>query len=177
MKLTAKSACCFLSVLIFPAHAAEPIDSTAIVAEHNQLRAEAGVTTPLHYSAALAKSAQRWANHLKQSRHCQLHHSDTKGRYGENLYWASPLVWSDGRKETRKVMPGEVIASWGKEKADYDHSSNTCAAGASCGHYTQIVWRETLKVGCGMAICGDSHEQVWVCHYSPAGNIAGERPY
>lgn len=163
--------------MVSHAMAAEHLDTQAILAEHNELRAEAGVTEPLHYSPALAKSAQRWADHLKNKHACQLQHSDTKGRYGENLYWASPLIWSDGHRELRKVSPSEVIAGWGKEQVDYDHASNTCTPGAECGHYTQIVWRDTTKVGCGMAICSDSHEQVWVCHYTPAGNIVGEKPY
>lgn len=166
---------CIATLLISAAHA-EAINPTAIVDEHNKWRAKVGVQT-LSYSPKLAKSAQAWANHLKQSQHCAMQHSSPKGRYGENLYWASPLIWSDGRKGLRKISPAEVIGSWGNEKADYDHASNECRAGAVCGHYTQIVWRDTLKVGCGMAVCSDSHEQIWVCHYSPAGNISGERPY
>ncbi len=177
MKLKANIICCFFCIWIFQVHAAERIDTQAVVEEHNRLRAEAGVTEPLVYSPKLAKSAQRWADHLKNKHACQMQHSDTKGHYGENLYWASPLIWSDGRRELRKVPSTEVISSWGKEMADYDHASNTCAPGAECGHYTQIVWRETTKVGCGMAICSDSSEQVWVCHYTPAGNIVGEKPY
>lgn len=170
------TALCNFMLLAFTAHAAE-IDTAAIVAEHNKFRAEAGITQQLSYSPELARSAQGWANHLKQSRHCQMLHSQPQGRYGENIFWASALIWPDGRKETRKVQPAEVVNSWGSEKADYDYASNTCATGTSCGHYTQIIWRYTSRVGCGMAICGDSHEQVWVCRYSPAGNISGERPY
>lgn len=177
MKLKANISCWIFCVVISQAYAAERIDTQAVVAEHNRIRAEAGITEPLSHSPELAKSAQNWVDHLKNAHACQMQHSDTKGRYGENLYWGSALIWSDGRRELRKVTPAEVIASWGKEKADYDHISNTCAPGAECGHYTQIVWRETSKVGCGFAVCSDSHEQVWVCHYTPAGNIIGEKPY
>jgi pathogenesis-related protein 1 len=166
---------CIATLAISAAHA-EAIDPTAIIATHNKWRAEAGVQA-LSHSPKLAKSAQAWANHLKQSRNCDMQHSNPKGSYGENLYWASPLMWSDGRKELRKVSPTEVIDSWGNEKADYDHARNECKAGAVCGHYTQMVWHNTLKVGCAMATCGNTHEQVWVCHYSPAGNIVGETPY
>ncbi|MDO9190699.1 MAG: CAP domain-containing protein [Sulfurimicrobium sp.] len=45
-----------------------------------------------------------------------------------------------------------------------------------CGHYTQLVWKKTTAVGCGMAVCG-SRDQIWVCQYSPAGNWAGQKPY
>ena len=166
---------CIYALLISAAHA-EAIDPIAIVAGHNKWRAEAGVQA-LNYSPKLAKSAQAWANHLKRSQHCTMKHSNPKGQYGENLYWASPLMWSDGRKELRKVSPAEVIDSWGNEKADYDLAHNECRAGAVCGHYTQIVWHDTSEVGCAMSACSNTHEQVWVCHYSPAGNIVGEKPY
>ena len=43
------------------------------------------------------------------------------------------------------------------------------------GHYTQIVWRSTVEVGCAVARSG-LHE-VWVCRYSPPGNVVGQRPY
>lgn len=176
MKFKVSTAFCIFAILISSAHT-EELDTAAITAEHNKLRAEAGVTEQLSYSPALAKSAQDWANHLKRSHHCQMQHSKPKGQYGENIFWASPLIWSDGRTELRKVSPAEVTDSWGSEKADYNYASNACAAGAICGHYTQIVWRDTSKVGCGVAVCSDSREQVWVCHYAPAGNISGERPY
>jgi pathogenesis-related protein 1 len=176
MKLKAITKLCILSLFISTAHADE-IDAAAIVATHNKWRTDAGVTEPLSYSTRLAKSAQVWANHLKRSNHCQMQHSNTKGQYGENLFWASARMWSDGRKELQKVSPAEVIDSWGSEKADYNPARNECRAGAVCGHYTQMVWRETTEVGCGMATCRASHEQVWVCHYQPAGNFSGERPY
>jgi len=157
-------------------HAAE-IDATAMVAAHNQWRAEAGVAEKLGYSPTLAASAQAWADELKQHHHCQLRHGQANGEYGENLYWASALQWSDGRKALQAVTAQNVVASWGSEKAHYDHADNRCAPGKACGHYTQVVWRASREVGCGMAVCQDTLAQVWVCRYQPAGNWVGEKPY
>ena len=95
---------------------------------------------------------------------------------GENLFWASPLRWSDGRVEVQAITPAEVAHDWASERSDYDYASNTCRTGAQCGHYTQMVWRTTTQVGCGMAICPDKG-QIWVCNYNPAGNWVGEKPY
>jgi hypothetical protein len=39
------------------------------------------------------------------------------------------------------------------------------------GHYTQIVWPTTTRVGC--AIASTSRTDYLVCRYSPAGNIDG----
>ncbi|NOS95644.1 MAG: SCP-like extracellular, partial [Methylotenera sp.] len=109
--------------------------------------------------------------------HCQMRHSNSKAQYGENLYWGSALSWFDGRKALQKVSSEQVVNDWGSEKADYDYANNQCAPGKMCGHYTQIVWRATTHVGCGMAVCTDTQEQVWVCRYQPAGNWVGKKPY
>jgi pathogenesis-related protein 1 len=167
---------CSATLSALSARAAE-IDNTAIVAAHNTWRAAVGVTEKLTYSPALAVQAQTWADHLKHSNHCQMVHSEADGQYGENLYWASALAWSDGRRELQDVSPEKVVDSWGSEKADYDYANNRCVSGKKCGHYTQMVWRTTTAVGCARAVCEDTHEQVWVCQYQPAGNWVGRQPY
>ena len=45
----------------------------------------------------------------------------------------------------------------------------------SCGHYTQVVWANTLSVGCGVAVCPTG--TIVVCNYAPPGNYVGEKPY
>jgi hypothetical protein len=37
----------------------------------------------------------------------------------------------------------------GSEAADYDYKTNRCRAG--CGHYTQVIWRDTKELGCAVA--------------------------
>jgi pathogenesis-related protein 1 len=77
----------------------------------------------------------------------------------------------------------DAVASWVAESKDYDHSHNRCAKGKVCGHYTQVVWRHTRRVGCAVASCtGGSPFRAndWtlvVCNYDPPGNVVGERPY
>ncbi|MEO6117735.1 MAG: CAP domain-containing protein [Methylotenera sp.] len=153
------------------------INSVAIITTHNKWRAEVGVTQKLSYSPALATAAQAWVDKLARTNNCQMRHSKPSGHYGENLYWASAVTWSDGRKELQKVSSKQVANNWASEKAHYDYASNQCTQGEMCGHYTQMVWRTTTKVGCGMAICADSQEQIWACQYKPAGNWVGKRPY
>ena len=155
---------------------AQGVDAQAIVAAHNRWRAQVGVGA-LSHSPELAASAQAWADTLKQTNRCRMRHSDPQGRYGENLFWASAVVWSDGRRELSRVPPELPVDRWGGEKRDYDHGSNRCQPGKVCGHYTQLVWQASKQVGCAKAVCDDSQEQVWVCHYQPAGNVVGLRPY
>lgn len=169
-----------LAALIFSlgsAQAATTLTSaeqTDMVTAHNTWRAEVGVPN-LKWSATLADSAQVWADKLKATQACKMVHSQTAG-VGENLYWASPVMYSNGTTVAQTISATQVTASWGAEKKDYTYAGNTCATGKVCGHYTQVVWKATTEVGCGKAMCADK-SQVWACQYTPAGNYVGQKPY
>ena len=136
-----------------------------ITEAHNKIRAELGIA-PLTWSPELAAYAQSWADKLAAGG-CGLRHRPESGadrqRYGENIFGVGGYDPS----------ADEVVASWAEEVANYDAKKNRCRG--VCGHYTQIVWRKSQRLGCAMASCGDS--EIWVCNYDPAGNYVGERPY
>ena len=126
---------------------------------HNQVRARVGVP-PLAWSAELASYAQEWAERLIERR--EFGHRPVTP-LGENLFAISGGVSS----------PRKVVGVWAAEGKDYNYRTNRCRG--VCGHYTQIVWRETRQVGCGVARGGG--REVWVCNYDPPGNWDGRRPY
>lgn len=144
---------------------------------HNSWRQTVGVA-PLRWSDELAGGAQSWADRLAREKGCEMEHSpaDMRQQNGENLYWASPVRWTSGKVELQQVPGDKVVSAWASERADYDHGRNDCRSGKVCGHYTQVVWRDTREVGCAMQQCPDK-SQVWVCRYKPTGNWVGERPY
>ncbi len=144
------------------------------VTAHNSWRSQVAVSG-VTWSTTLADTAQAWANTLRETKACNMVHSKTS-QLGENLFWASPLTYSDGTAELQAVSPTQVVGSWGSEKKNYNYQSNTCASGQVCGHYTQVVWKNTTEIGCGKAVCADK-SQIWVCNYSPAGNYVGQKPY
>lgn len=143
-----------------------------IVGAHNGWRARVG-TAPLAWSVELGDRAQRWADTLAR-RGCRLQVSGGDA-VGENLFAAGPLRPRTGQR-AEPVQPAAVVEAWAAEAADYSYGQNACAPGKTCGHYTQIVWKTTREVGCGMAACPDEGV-VWVCNYWPAGNLRGQRPY
>jgi len=134
---------------------------TGIVAAHNAERAKVGVA-PLAWSAEVAAYAQEWADSLK-TQNCAMQHR-SEHRYGENLAWGGGLT------------PDRVVSMWSAESAHYHYASNACQAGQTCGHYTQVVWRTSNQLGCGMARCANGSD-IWVCNYNPPGNYIGQKPY
>ena len=129
---------------------------------HNAARSQVGVP-PLTWDNDVAAFAQNYANQRKGD--CQLIHSGGGGRYGENIAWGSG-----------DLSGSDAVKMWVDEKADYDYNSNTCAAGKQCGHYTQVVWRNSLRVGCAKVSCDNGGTFIG-CNYDPAGNYIGEKPY
>lgn len=134
--------------------------STEIVAAHNSVRNKVGVP-PLVWSDDLAQIAQIWANELITTG--AFAHS--RDNYGQNLFEISGSGASSSADG--------VVSAWAAESASYRYESNSCAG--VCGHYTQIVWKQTRAVGCGVA--RNMNREVWVCDYAPFGNVIGEKPY
>jgi uncharacterized protein YkwD len=130
-----------------------------MLAAHNAVRATLSIR-PLTWSDALAARAQDWATTLL-ARGEFIHHP--KSPYGENLFEIDGATAS----------PEQVVEAWAAESRDYDYATNKCRK--VCGHYTQIVWAATTKVGCGVA--RNARREIWVCNYDPPGNYIGKRPY
>ena len=118
------------------------VDPSSMVAAHNKWRSEVGVAD-IMWSEILAETAQAWADNLKR-KGCVLEHSKDSD-YGENIYWAGPVRWSDGRTEVQSITPQNVVDNWGSEKENYNHGKNSCSG--VCGHYTQVVWKNSMEVG------------------------------
>lgn len=119
---------------------------------HNWARKEYG-TPPLVWSDGLAIGAQQWAERLASNG--LFEHGNS--RYGENLSQAPDV--------------GEAWWPWYQERDLYRPGAKF----QDCGHYTQMVWGTTKRMGCGKAVI-DGGQAIWVCRYDPAGNIAGKKP-
>ncbi|XP_073014184.1 pathogenesis-related protein PRB1-2-like [Typha latifolia] len=131
------------------------------VRAHNSARAVDRVG-PVTWDATVAAFAQDYANQRRGD--CRLIHSG--GRYGENIFMGSGKAWS----------AADAVNLWVSEKKDYNYAANTCAAGKVCGHYTQVVWRTSVRIGCARVVCNNGGIFI-TCNYDPPGNINGGRPF
>ena len=154
----------FLCTLVVAASArAQPALSkptwSELVQAHNEVRTQIKLP-PLVWSDKIAVIAQQWADRLV-ARDEFFHRP--KSAYGENMFKIVGAATS----------PARVVKEWAAEAADYDYASNRCKG--VCGHYTQLVWRDTKQLGCGVA--RHARIEIWVCDYNPPGNWVGQRPY
>lgn len=142
-------------------------DPQAYLTPHNAARSQVS-EQGLVWNNSLAAYALSWAQHQRDTANCALRHSN--GPYGENIFW--------GYRSSAPFGPADAVNAWVSEKQYYNYPSNTCAAGQVCGHYTQVVWAKTTKVGCASVTCNDQYHSVFIiCSYNPPGNYVGQTPY
>ncbi len=146
-------------------------ENTEMLKAHNAYRAKHG-TPALTWSGDLAKGAQAWASACTSNGQGGFAHSSSAfSQYGENLRWGKGAGFTG---------PQSAVASWYNEIKSYNFSDPipSYKAGDSdhnkeVRHFTQVIWRDTKQVGCGVATCNGY--EYWVCRYSPPGNWNGEK--
>uniref|UniRef100_UPI00398F20F7 GLI pathogenesis-related 2 isoform X1 n=2 Tax=Pristiophorus japonicus TaxID=55135 RepID=UPI00398F20F7 len=122
----------------------------------NEYRMKHGAR-PLTMNPLIGIKAEKWAKHLVTSR--TLQHSDTP--YGEN-------IWCQQGSASGQVTGQEAVDLWYNEVKNYDFASPGFQK--NCGHFTQLVWKDSKEIGIGLA--SDSKGlTVVVAQFDPAGNI------
>lgn len=147
-------------------HVSQDSFSQQILAAHNKYRAAAGVP-PLDWSDNLAAGAREWAERLSEN--LDFEHSGAPDQ-GENLWMGTAGVFT----------LTQMVDMWGHEKRYFRNGSfpdvSTTGNWFEVGHYSQMVWRDTISVGCGGATGSDGYYRL-VCRYYPPGNVMGEQAY
>ncbi|NPA54500.1 MAG: hypothetical protein GXO21_07525 [Aquificae bacterium] len=129
----------------------------------NNIRAEVGVS-PLEWDCKLAEEAQKWAEYLAEK---GLFEHEEGSPYGENLF----LMFGK--------LPSllDALKSWYEEKKFFNPDLPNWCEGGECFHYTQLIWKDTKKIGCGIAKYKDMEGYVIVCKFDPPGNILDQMPF
>ncbi|XVE67404.1 hypothetical protein DITRI_Ditri08aG0157700 [Diplodiscus trichospermus] len=126
---------------------------------HNAARASVNVG-PMTWDENVATYARNYANKLTGD--CKLVHSG--GPYGENL-----------ARSSVDLSATAAVNMWVGERPNYDYKSNSCVGG-ECRHYTQVVWRNSVRLGCAKVRCNNGGTII-SCNYDPRGNYVNQRPY
>ncbi|GLI70341.1 hypothetical protein VaNZ11_015300, partial [Volvox africanus] len=156
-------------------------DAEYVLNKHNTYRGkhQAGA---LQWSVILAQSATAYAQELAR-KGCPLWHSPGND-VGENLLVTQRVPKPDN-------TCGMAVQAWYEEVKDYDFSTprpfrDNWAKGI--GHFTQVVWRNTVYLGCGVGVADQNLEimpgvtlkggcKIIVCQYKSSGNIPNDADF
>eukprot|EP00667_Euglena_gracilis_P021576 EG_transcript_23708 len=122
---------------------------------HNAKRRIHGVPY-VSWSEEVALSATKWA------RFGQCTHSPEDCEFGESLY-----------RSSHRPSAQRVVDAWYSEIEHYDFDNPAPCPAA--GHFTQLVWKDSVEIGCAMCRM-DGGDWLVVCQYSPAGNWRNRFP-
>ncbi|KAI1787012.1 CAP domain-containing protein [Ganoderma leucocontextum] len=149
-----------LALLVGGVEATSQDDINAYLTAHNTVRAQRGAAN-LGWNQTLADAAQTWVNR------CAFQHSGgSLGPYGENLAAGTGSEYGIAA----------AVKSWTDEAPQYN------AQDPVPSHFTQVVWKNTVQVGCAVQDCSGifppqyGNAKYYSCEYFPAGNVIGQFP-
>jgi uncharacterized protein YkwD len=120
----------------------------------------------LAWDSALESVAQAYANKCVFA-----HNANKNSQYGNGKDYVGENIAAGSSSNVKSF-----VDLWVKEKSNYTYSTNGCSG--TCGHYTQVVWANTTKIGCGyQGPSCTSYGYLLVCDYFPGGNYEGQKPY
>ncbi len=131
---------------------------------HNDYRATHHAPK-LQLDEELNRLAEDWAQRLARTRTFE-HRPDNK--FGENLYMMS------GNGGTFAGAESAFRAWADEEEAVYDYDKPGFSM--ETGHFTQVVWKGTERMGVARVCEPESGETYVVANYDPPGNWEGRFP-
>lgn len=143
-------------------------DAQKALDAHNAARSDVG-TAALVWDDTLASNAQEYGETLvsQYGSAGTLEHSQISDQ-GENLYWQG------GSGDD--IPMTNAANMWIGEKSEYNGEKISESNYMNFGHYTQVVWKDTSKVGIAAVSDGAGGFYV-VARYQEPGNMIGEAAY
>ena len=139
--------------------------TTRLLLAQNAERQSLGLR-PMRWDPQLAAAASAYADEMAATG--EWGHSDDEDRpdQGENLWMGTRGAF------TAEEMVGDWIAEKRVFRAGVFPNVSATGRWEDVGHYTQIVWADTDRVGCGLSSSQD--DDYLVCRYAHAGNVMGQ---
>jgi hypothetical protein len=108
----------------------------------------------MSYDPTLEQWAQNWAAT------CPSGHRDQKlsgTSMGENIYWSWSSYFPKAPVTDFVSHATKSVQAWYDEVSLFSNSKvNPFVFDYATGHYTQVVWAKSNKVGCGVTLCNDA---------------------
>lgn len=175
-----------------------PKEKTKILDLHNKYRKKAGLP-PLKWDNSLENKTKEWIAHLKQTspNRCigRFRHPGTgnvdpqtakeeqlkylnsapeipvKNRMGQNIAYFN--IEKDGCIADPMPDVADAISGWGPCECPRYNFENPEMSGHETGHFTQMMWKDTDRLGCSRHVCDDNtgKNMYYYCNYSPPGNV------
>jgi len=166
-----------------------------MVAAHNTLRnslEDCSDMTPLMWDADLASVAQTYLDGLagpswphNGDRTAQYATAGGSGYVGENIAMGTntaaadaPGMWTTtqiGGTCSEQSNWWTTYASQNGLNEDTQYATGGCSKTSTVGHYTQVLWSATTRVGCGkregVPMPWGGNGNVIMCNYNPGGNF------
>lgn len=133
---------------------------TVVLDRHNFFRQIVG-STEFYWSEDLVEIAEAEAINIAENPIS----ADPNTAYGINIY-----------KSSTYTNFTQAVNYWADEQKYYHGQDMNEDNVLRFGRYTQIIWNSTVAVGCALAQ-NRGGRYIFVCAYSPKGNIIGEKPY
>lgn len=70
-------------------------------------------------------------------------------------------------------MGQKVSEAWYNEIKDYDFENPNQVEDVETREFTQMVWKKSSRLGCGIGVASSQNEYYIVVRYTPKGNVAG----
>ncbi|XP_014367134.2 scoloptoxin SSD976 [Papilio machaon] len=125
----------------------------------------------------LAEKASKWAekNEFKHNPDRTID-SNRWSLVGENIYVYN---YYSNMGDEPKIDIENALDNWFQEHKFYNFVPFFLTSINPFGHYTQMVWSNTNRIGCGISQT-KTHNHIktlFVCDYGPTGNYFEQKPY
>eukprot|EP00092_Neocalanus_flemingeri_P000736 GFUD01000780.1.p1 GENE.GFUD01000780.1~~GFUD01000780.1.p1 ORF type:complete len:438 (+),score=126.29 GFUD01000780.1:338-1651(+) len=122
----------------------------------------------------LSSIAQRHADQCKFEHDCTECRKTERFGVGQNLYIYKQSVAAPANDWE------QAVTDWYEEVTDFNNKNiEPFQFSSATGHYTQVLWAESDKVGCGATSYKDGRwfTTLYVCNYGPNGNFIRGQMY
>ncbi|XP_016169093.1 pathogenesis-related leaf protein 6-like [Arachis ipaensis] len=127
---------------------------------HNAIREHVG-SPALKWDREIEKHARNFVN--AHSVDCLA----KKPSISSGIGWNIARSWGN-----YTFVGGEALVQWALQHENYDHVTNSCVGG-ECHAFTQLVWKQSTRLGCARVTCHNHSGTLVRCNYEPPGNIPG----